>query len=244
VLISLSTVSVNRVYRARRRRTALTIALLMATLALPGCAKRYGGAWPFGEDQTAALKKYGPVPLQRIEAMQERAKKLAKASKSEQEAFAAEMAKQMPSETDCNVRLAVIAMLSHMNTPSANAVLFAGLKDPETDVRVACCEAWSNRPGPESTRILAETLSSDTELDVRVAAAKALSGAGDREAVKALGTALEDPDPGLQYCAVASLKKVTGKDLGNDVNEWRRLAQQPDPPLREKTVAERLRQVF
>jgi HEAT repeat protein len=140
--------------------------------------------------------------------------------------------------------LAVIAMLSHMNTPSANAVLFAGLKDPETDVRVACCEAWSNRPGPETTRILAETLSADTELDVRVAAAKALSGAGDREAVKALGTALEDPDPGLQYCAVASLKKVTGKDLGNDVNEWRRLAQQPDPPLREKTVAERLRQVF
>ncbi len=234
----------NRVYRAGWRRSALLAALLITALALPGCAKRYGGAWPFGEDQTAALKKYGPVPKQRIEVMQERAKKATKGSVAEQEAFAAEMAKQMPSETDCNVRMAVIDMLAHMDTPSAKAVLYAGLKDPETDVRVACCKAWSKHPGPDSTRILAEALSSDTDLDVRVAAAKGLASAGDREAVKALGAALEDPDPGLQYSAVASLRQVTGKDVGNDVNEWRRLTEQPDPPVRERSLAERLRQVF
>jgi HEAT repeat protein len=217
---------------------------LLVSAAVSGCARRYGGAWPFGEDQTAALKKYGPVPTQRIDAMRERAKKMASASKPEQEAFAAEMAKQMPGETDVNVRLAMIDMLGKLDSPSAKAVLYAGLKDPETDVRVACCQAWGKRPGPDATRILSETLSGDTEHDVRLAAAKALATAGDREAVKALGVALEDPDPGLQYTAVASLKQVTGKDLGNDVNEWRRLAQQPDPPMREKSLAQRLRQVF
>jgi HEAT repeat protein len=226
-----------------RNRTALAV-LLAAALLLPGCAKRFGGSWPFGEDQTAELKKYGPAPLQRIQTMQEQAKKLAKAGPKEQEAFAAELARQMPNETDFNVRMAVIKILSRMNTPSANAVLYAGIKDPESEIRVACCEAWSKHPSPATTRMLAETLSGDTDLDVRMAAAKALSSAGDKEAVAALGRALEDPDPGLQYCAVASLKQVTGKNLGNDVNAWQQLARQPDPPIHTKTLASRMSQIF
>jgi HEAT repeat protein len=118
------------------------------------------------------------------------------------------------------------------------------MKDPESEIRVACCEAWSKHPSPETTRILAETLSGDTDLDVRMAAAKALSTAGDKQAVAALGRALEDPDPGLQFCAVASLKQVTGKNLGNDVNAWHQLAQQPDPPVHTKALASRMWQVF
>jgi len=59
--ISLDGTSMSRVDYGRSR-TALAIALVAALVALSGCAKRYGGAWPFGEDQTAELKKYGPVP--------------------------------------------------------------------------------------------------------------------------------------------------------------------------------------
>ncbi|HTQ38699.1 MAG TPA: HEAT repeat domain-containing protein [Pirellulales bacterium] len=227
-----------------RTRSALISALLAAALCLPGCAKRFGGAWPFGEDQTAELKKYGPVPVQRITALQERAKKIAKAKPEEQEAFAAEMARLMPNETDFNVRMAVISIMGHMNTPSANAILYAGVKDPESEIRIACCNAWGKRPSPQATHMLAETMSGDTDLDVRLAAAKALSTAGDKEAVAALGRALDDSDPALQHCAVDSLKKVTGKDLGNDVNAWRQLAQQPDPPLHATSVASRLKQIF
>jgi len=231
------------VHRARLGRVALASVLLSA-LVVSGCAKRFGGAWPFGEDQTAQLKKYGPAPVQRIEAMQVRAKKMAKGTPQEKEAFAAEMAKQIQNETDCNVRMAIIAILAKIDTQTSSAVLYAGLKDPETDVRVACCEAWGKRPSPEATRILAEALSGDTEHDVRMAAAKALASAQDKEAVTALGTALEDSDPAMQYVAVASLKGVTGKNLGTDVNAWRELAKQPDPPLREKSLASRLREMF
>ena len=227
-----------------RRQSALVVFLCLAALVSSGCAKRYGGSWPFGEDQTAELKKYGPVPLQRITEMQERAKKMAKASPQEQEVFAAELARQMPNETDFNVRMAVIKIMGHMNAPSAHAILYAGMKDPEAEIRAACCESWGKSPGPETTRMLAETLSGDTDLDVRMAAAKALASAGDKEAVTALGRALDDPDPGMQYCAVVSLKKVTGKDLGNDVSAWRQLAQRPDPPIHTKTLASRMWQVF
>jgi HEAT repeat protein len=220
------------------------VVVLIAALALPGCAKRFGGPWPFGEDQTALLKKYGPVPVQRIETMQARAQKLAKASAVEQETFAAELARQMPNETDVNVRLAIIDILGHMDTPSAHAVLYAGMKDPEIDVRVTCCEAWAHQPSAESTRILAETLSGDTDFDVRLAAAKGLASANDKDAVKALGLALEDSDPAIQFVAMNSMRQVTGKDLGNDVNAWRTLAKQPDPPVRDKALASRLWKIF
>lgn len=231
-------------HRAVLGRSALIILLSTIAIAQPGCAKRFGGAWPFGEDQTAQLKKWGPVPVQRIEAMQERATKVEKGTPQEKEAFAAEMAKQIQNETSCNVRMAIITAVAKLDTPSANAIMYAGLKDPEIDVRVICCEAWGKRPSPEATHILAETLSGDTDHDVRIAAAKSLASAGDKEAVNALGTALEDSDPSMQYIAVASLKNVTGKDLGNDVNAWRQFAKQPDPPLREKSIAARVRDVF
>lgn len=223
-------------------RSALLVLLLAAML--PGCAKRFGGPWPFGSDETADLAKYGPVAVQRIDEIQAQAKKAAQADAGQQEAFTADLARRMQQETNCTVRMAIISVLTKFNTASANAVLYAGLKDPEPDVRVACCEAWGKRPGPDATRILSETLSSDTDHDVRMAAVKALSSAGDKEAVKALGIALEDPDPSMQYVAVASLRNVTGQNLGSDVNAWREMAKRDDPPVRSKTVAQRLRGLF
>ncbi|MCC7086204.1 MAG: HEAT repeat domain-containing protein [Pirellulales bacterium] len=223
-------------------RRALLLAAIV--IVLPGCARRFGGPWPFGADQTEHLKTYGPVGAQRVDELKTRAKKVSQASPQEQEAFATELAQNMKNETDVLVRIAMIDVLSQIRTPTADAVLYAGLRDPEVDIRVACCEAWQTRPHPETTRILAETLGSDTNLDVRLAAARALASAEDKEAVKALGRALEDNDPAMQYVAVASMKSVTGKDLGNNVDDWRQLAKQPDPPLREKSLAAKLRQWF
>ena len=164
--------------------------------------------------------------------MQARAKKMHKASPQEQETFAAEMARQMPNETDFNVRLAMVNLLAKMETPSANAVLYAGMKDPEADIRVTCCQAWTNKPSPETTHMLAEVLSSDTNLDVRHGGGEGASHAHDKEAVAALGQALDDSDPGLRYCVMESLRYVTGKrSIGDDVEKWREIAKQPDPPI-------------
>ncbi len=152
------------------------VAALLAAMALPGCGwhqHRFGGPWPFGSDETADLAKYGPVAVQRVQEIQSQAKKAAKQDAQQQEAFTADLAKRMQQETNCTVRLAIISTLTKFNTASANAVLYAGLKDPEADVRVACCEAWGKRPGPDATRLLSETLSSDTDHDVRMAAVKA-----------------------------------------------------------------------
>ncbi len=48
----------------------------------------------------------------------------------------------------------------------------------------------------------------------------------------------------MQYVAVASMKSVTGQNLGTDVNAWREMAKRDDPPVRSKTIASRLWNLF
>jgi hypothetical protein len=60
--------------------------------------------------------------------------------------------------------------------------------------------------------------------------------------VPALGVALEDPDPAMQYRAVNSLRAISGRDLGNDVQQWRLYVKGQLPE--EPTFAERLRRLF
>jgi HEAT repeat protein len=84
----------------------------------------------------------------------------------------------------------------------------------------------------------------DPEIDVRLRALRELGDLGDREAVPVLAKALEDSDPAVQYRAVGALKKVSGRDLGDDVNKWREWAADPDGSTAEWTIAEGFRQLF
>ena len=61
----------------------------------------------------------------------------------------------------------------------------------------------------------------------------------------ALGAALEDRDPAMQYRAVQSLQAVTGQNFGNDVERWQQYVRGEVPKSREPTsLAERFRNVF
>ena len=60
--------------------------------------------------------------------------------------------------------------------------------------------------------------------------------------MKALAVALEDQDPALQRRAVLSLEKVTGRDLGPDVNAWRQLVREGNvAPAKTTSLANQLR---
>jgi HEAT repeat protein len=78
-----------------------------------------------------------------------------------------------------------------------------------------------------------------------MAAARALGGTRDPASVAALGTALDDKDPAMQYRAMAALKNVSGKDLGNDVRAWQQYVKGETPQSQAPTsIAERLRHMF
>ena len=78
----------------------------------------------------------------------------------------------------------------------------------------------------------------------RLRAVRMLGQLKDKEAIPVLAKALEDPDPAVQYRAVASLKQVSGRDLGDDVNKWRAWAADPEADKGQWSVAETFRKIF
>jgi HEAT repeat protein len=98
------------------------------------------------------------------------------------------------------------------------------VQDKDRQVRLRAVEAWAKRPGADAIPVLAETLASDTDFDVRLAATRTLGRFRDPTAVQPLSVALEDSNPALQYRAVESLKNITGRDFGSDLDAWRRFA--------------------
>jgi HEAT repeat protein len=146
-------------------------------------------------------------------------------------------------EKDPLIRVEIIRALGRYPGPDADAVLKAALSDADTHVRVAGCEAWGKRGDSQAVKLLAEALRGDVDADVRLAAARALGETKNREAVASLGEALNDSDPAMQYRAVLSLRQVTGKNLGNDVNRWQQYVK-GDLPESSPSLTERMRRMF
>src|SRR6185437_10329091 len=119
----------------------------------------------------------------------------------------------------------------------------AGLNDENPSVRISCCRALGKRADPTSVEPLSGALKQDKDVDVRMAAAEALGKINSPEAIKALGVALDDRDPALQYAGVQSLKAITGKDYGPNVQAWKQMVAGENPPPYTPSVAERLQKL-
>ena len=114
------------------------------------------------------------------------------------------------------MRIVLIRALGKIPSEISTAVLSAGIKDPDPEVRMEVCTAWGKRvhesltkgggmpPGPTedtAVQILAGALAGDTNFDVRVAAARgagrsAARSAGDRRAGRC---AKESDNPAMTY---------------------------------------------
>jgi HEAT repeat protein len=82
-------------------------------------------------------------------------------------------------------------------------------------------------------------------VDVRLRAIRSLGKLKQKSAIPVLAQSLEDPDPAIQYRAVAALKEVSGRDLGNDVNAWREWAAADDATRDASwSIAETFRRLF
>lgn len=184
-------------------------------------------------------------PAERIKTLQQLAQSASGSDAQTKAKVSAELTETIRTEADPMIRARIIRALGAYPGPETDGVLRAAMSDPEAEVRVAACESWSTRGGAEATGVLAGALGSDIDKDVRLAAARALGRSKDPDAVVALGEVLADKDPAIQYRAVLSLQRITGKDLGNDVNRWQQYVRGELPDAREPvSVADRVRQVF
>jgi hypothetical protein len=139
----------------------------------------------------------------------------------------------------------VVRTLGALSTPLAAQGLQLAIRDGDPSVRILACRAWAQRGGEEAIQSLSQVVRQDTDLDVRLAATRELASFKQPSVIPALGLALEDPDPALQYRAVQSLKSVTGKDFGNSIAAWRQFVRDGSmQPAEEPSLAERLRNLF
>lgn len=214
------------------------LGLLMITL---GCQTAW---WPLGGKVSDTVPGVLP-PSEHIATLRQLAKQASGGGPGERERIAQQVAAALPMEPDPLIRIEMVRTLGACSGAAAEAALRQAAKDPDADVRVAACRAWARLKGPSASEVLRERLASDTDIDVRLAAAEGLGELRDPASLAALGTVLEDPDPALQYRAVASLRKVAPVDLGNDVDRWRQYVKDGTiAPARSVSLAERLGSLF
>lgn len=165
-----------------------------------------------------------PAPRELVEQLQTMQEEIPQMPPEQQQAKAAELAQRYRNESDPILRAQIVRTIARCGSPVAAETLSAALGDSDRDVRIICCDAWAYHGGPLAVPQLSKTLRLDKSNDVRMAAARSLGSLKGPEVVEALAPALDDPDPALQYRAIQSLRKSTGKDFGDDVNSWREFA--------------------
>jgi hypothetical protein len=225
----------------RFRQNCWPAALVL--ILVGGCATydRYRPTfWPFPERKLTTFH----TPSMRVDAVHAFAQQSTGVDSPEQRQITDQLARQIQVEPDPLVRQAVVTSIAEYHTPMAQQVMEAGLNDENAAVRVACCRSLGKRAEAISVNALAGALKQDKDVDVRMAAADALGKINSPDSMKALAVALDDRDPALQYAGVQSLKAITGRDYGPDVQAWRQVATGEKPPAPyTPSVAERLRKV-
>jgi HEAT repeat protein len=226
--------------RAARLRAVLPCLIVGAGLMLSGCAG--WSPWTSKEKSARNAELYGPTANQRIKTLQEQAK-AARDESQQQVEFTQELVGKVLEEHDARVRCEMVAVAAEFDTASSLAICKGALQDPDERVRMKACDIWRKRGGEEAVQLLANRYRTDRELDVRLRALRMLGELEDKSAIPVLAEALENPDPAVQYRAVAALKQVSGRDLGDDVNKWREWA--ADPNVKQPwSIAESFRQLF
>ncbi len=116
-----------------------------ALLSAAGCASSSTGkatwGWPF-----AQKKEDGPPsPKQRIGEYRGLAKRAKSMSSAELESQSQQLAAAAGTENDLILRAEMYKALGSMNTINSSTALYSGMQDPEVEIRIACCDAWSRR---------------------------------------------------------------------------------------------------
>ena len=216
--------------------------VLLASLTLTGCAS--WNPWNRREKAARDQEKYGFTADTRIKKLAERSKIVKSESTQNQLEFTQDLVRMMLEEHDPSVRSKILETAAEYDTAAATAICAGAMQDPNEMVRIRACDVWAKRGGAEAVQLLATRFQTDADLDVRLRALKMLGKLKDKQAIPVLARALEDGDPAVQYRAVASLKQVSGRDLGNDVNAWREWAADPEAHKAEWSIAEGFRRLF
>ncbi len=120
------------------------------------------------------------------------------------------------------MRVEATRLLGELPVSAAADGLKVAMRDKEVTVREVAVRALGNRTDDVAAQLLANMSRSDDNLDVRIAATSELGKFKGDIPLAALGEALSHSNPAMQLSAAGALQRSTGKDLGNDIQEWQR----------------------
>lgn len=176
----------------------------------------------------AADEAIGPTDATREAELRELAGSIATMDPEDQRRWLGDLAKIMKYDPSPHMRCQAVHAAARATVPEALSVLTTGVEDDHVKVRIASCSALGSRQEPEATRLLAESVNSETNKDVRLAAIKSLGSHEGPQATDALKLALQEPELAYQHASIASLRKITGRDVGNQPEAWVALLESPE----------------
>ena len=142
------------------------------------------------------------------------------------------------------IRAEAVRTLARFRHEAILTGLHAAMEDEDSAVRVAGCRAWTEVGGSEALQALAGAINRDESTDVKTCAAAGLAQFEDPAAVEALGVALNESDPALQYQAMRSLRSCTHEDFGNNVTAWREFVAGRTPSVDSPSLVERFQSLL
>lgn len=234
------------------RNSARAVGILCTiSLFVTGCADGPFPALaklnPWLRREWDADEKYALTFHTKLAEINQLAQRAKSASGEEQDRIAQMMAERLQTERNTLLRQALTRGLGSCPNTVAFQALSIQVGDLDADVRIAACQAFGQLKSPEAAGALANVVKIDKQFDVRMAATRELANFPPSEpAVRALGIALDDSNPALQYRAVQSLKAITHRDLGDNVAAWREFVNSGDAfsPQGTPSLVERVKNWF
>lgn len=213
---------------------------IVVLIAVAGCAELN---WlnPISRKQWAEDERILPSyysHLKRIRAIESEAPRM---DPMEQQRVANELSRLIREDENVTLRIAAVKSLAGFPAElSMPGVQFAAA-DANPDLRVAACEALGKVGNSAAVDILAALVEHDEQLDVRIAATRQLASFSDPQSLRALGIALDDTNPALQFRAMQSLKVASGRNYGDDIAMWRSWIRGEQPIEPSPSLADQLR---
>ena len=236
------------------------------TILLSGCAveNQQLARMPLFEAKSDVIPNLDS-PRDRIKLIREKGTKGATASEADKEILVAQLVYEYQTSPDPNMRREAVDALAKIPHPQRDKYLREILQDDNPFVRMSALEALGKTysgPKEELTTLLIDRMKADPDKDVRLSAVRILGNIAlnkndlvlkkdpnyERELRNTialeLGDLLHDKVPAIRYEAMGSLKKITGKDYGHDINRWLQYVRYskgevPDLPS-ERTLSEKM----
>jgi HEAT repeat protein len=215
--------------------------ILLGLAALSGCHDgvlyKMKSLNPYYQNEWKQDLARGTTFGQRLEELQYLDDQIGSMSVDQQSKYALVLEGVIKNDTSPEMRTQAISVLAKIPGESTIRGLNAASIDKSEKVRLAACQAWSKIGGPDARNMMLTLANNPSEsTSVRQAAISVLSKFGDDQVRSTLTGLLDDKSPAIQYQVAQSLKQITNRDYGGDIQAWRDYMAGNDVPQPEQST--------